>query len=102
MPATYSFSLNLRKDRDIIDLMENAKNKSALIRKSLHAIHRVSVYELYIERLEKLVRTLSNECEFETPPFSRLLARCYEIKEEERLLKEPSHLESHNSFLEQE
>tara|TARA_Y100001938_G_C7937180_1_gene352403 strand:+ start:473 stop:781 length:309 start_codon:yes stop_codon:yes gene_type:complete len=96
MPATYSFSLNLSKDRDIIDLMENAKNKSALIRKALHSIHRVSVYELYIERLEKLVRTLSQECDFETPPFSRLLARCYEIKEEERLLKEPSHQESHN------
>tara|TARA_R100000697_G_scaffold123299_1_gene155379 strand:+ start:570 stop:878 length:309 start_codon:yes stop_codon:yes gene_type:complete len=102
MPATYSFSLNLRKDRDIIELMENAKNKSALIRKSLHSIHRVNVYELYIERLEKLVRTLSRECDFETPPFSRLLARCYEIKEEERLLKEPSPPESHNSYLEQE
>jgi len=102
MPATYSFSLNLKKDRDIIELMESAKNKSSLIRRALHSIHRVSVYELYIERLEKLVRTLSQECEFETPPFSRLLARCYEIKEEERLLKEPSPPEFHNSFQEQE
>lgn len=95
MPATYSFSLNLKKDRDIIDLMENAKNKSALIRQSLHAIHRLEVYKMYAERLEKIVRTLSKECEFETPPFSRILDRCYEIKEEGKLLKEPSHPEFH-------
>ena len=96
MPATYSFSLNLSKDRDIIDLMENAKNKSALIRKSLHAVHKLEVYKLYVDRLEKIVRRTCNELEWEVPPFSRLLNRCYEIKEEEKLLKEPSPPESHN------
>lgn len=102
MPATYSFSLNFRKDRDIIDLLEDTKNKSKLIRKALHSINRLEVYELYAERLEKLVRTLANELEFETPPFSRILARCYEIKEEGKLLKEPFLQESHTTSQELE
>tara|TARA_R100001086_G_scaffold222215_1_gene139639 strand:- start:41 stop:349 length:309 start_codon:yes stop_codon:yes gene_type:complete len=102
MPATYSFSLNLKKDRDIIDLMENAKNKSALIRQSLHSIHRLEVYKMYAEKLEKLCRTYTNELEWESPPFTRLLNHCYAVKEEERLLKEPSHPESHMTFQELE
>ena len=96
MPATYSFSLNLKKDRDIIELMENAKNKSALIRSSLHSIHRLEVYKMYAEKLEKLCRTYTKELEWESPPFTRMLNHCYAVKEEERLLKEPSHPESHN------
>lgn len=102
MPATYSFSLNLAKDRDIIELMESQKNKSLLIRKSLHAYNRVDVYELYIERLEKLVRAYCKELEWECPSFSQLLNRCYEIKEEGKLDLQPSRPESHNSYQEQE
>ena len=102
MPATYSFSLNLRKDRDIIELIEDSKNKSLLIRRSLHSLNKLEVYRLYAERLEKLVRTLANECEFETPPFSRILERCYEIKQKEQPNLEPVPQEFHNSFQEQE
>ena len=102
MPATYSFSLNFQKDKDIIELMELATNKSKLIRQALHSIHREQVYELYIEKLEKLIRAYCRELKWETPYFSNMLMSCYAAKEEGRLLKEPSHLESHNSYLEQE
>lgn len=102
MPATYSFSLNFRKDRDIIDLMENAKNKSQLIRTSLHANHRLEVYKEYAEKLERLVDRYAKELGWERPSFSRMLEHCFSIKEEERLLKEPSPPEFHNSSQEQE
>ncbi len=102
MPATYSFSLNLSKDRDIIELMETQKNKSLLIRKSLHAYNRVDVYELYIERLEKLIRSYCRELEWECPSFSQLLNRCYKIKEEGKLEIQLSRQGFHNSYQEQE
>ena len=102
MPATYSFSLNLAKDRDIIDLMEGAKNKSALIRRSLHSLHREIVYEHYIEKLEKLCRTYCKELGWETPYFSQMLMASYASKEGEKLLIQPSLQESHNSSQEQE
>ena len=47
-------------------------------------------------------RRYTKELEWESPPFTRMLNHCYAVKEEERLLKEPSHPEFHNSFLEQE
>jgi len=102
MPATYSFSLNLRKDRDIIDLMESARNKSFLIRKALHSINRVEVLELYIERLEKLVTTSFNELEWSKPSFTQMINRCYEVKEERLLDLKHVPQEVHNSFQEQE
>lgn len=102
MPATYSFSLNLKKDRGIIELMESAKNKSSLIRESLHSLHRLEVYKMYAEKLEKLCRTYTKELEWESPPFTRILNHCYAVKQEGKLELAPVRQEFHNSSQEQE
>ncbi len=102
MPATYSFSLNLRKDRDIIELMEGARNKSFLIRKALHSINRLEVYELYASKLERLIRAYTKELEWECPNFRQTLDHCYDVKEEGQPKIELVPQEVHNSFQEPE
>jgi hypothetical protein len=102
MPATYSFSLNLKKDRDIIELLEDTKNKSLLIRQSLHAKHKLAVYKEYTDRLERMIRKYTDELEWQCPSFTQMLEHCYFLKAEERLLTEPVLQEVHNSFQEQE
>jgi len=51
MPAIFSFSLDYRRDRDIIERLERHKNRSSFIRRMLRE-------ELRSERNEKLIQIL--------------------------------------------
>tara|TARA_Y100000401_G_C8133423_1_gene131275 strand:- start:5 stop:262 length:258 start_codon:yes stop_codon:yes gene_type:complete len=74
----YTFSLDNRKHSDMIDLLDNSKNKSKLVREGLNAIDRLESYKDYAEKLEKYIRVLREDNTIIIPSFSSLLAASFE------------------------
>ena len=57
MPAIYTFSLDFRRDRDIIDLLESKKNRSNYIRQNLREEILLNLYMEAFDLLYSRYRT---------------------------------------------
>jgi len=77
----YSFSLDNRMHSDLIDLCDNTKNKSKLVREGLNSINRLESYKDYCEKLERLIRALQQDNTIIIPSFSKMLAHSFEKNE---------------------
>lgn len=77
MPATYSFSLNLIKDAEFVQMMESSKNKSALIRHALQQVKIMQPEREYVRKLEKLVRTYASLANAPEPNLKSIWEQCY-------------------------
>lgn len=77
MPVIYSFSLDVIKHREFIEMIESTKNKSSLIR---HALQQVKIMEPereYKRKLEKLVKTYASLANAPEPNLGSIWEQCY-------------------------
>ncbi len=79
----YSFSLDPSKHEHFIHMLEMSKNKSALIRHSLHQVNMMKANRDYRIKLEKLVEKTYEELDWVRPSFTKIFDHClqkYEYK----------------------
>jgi len=76
MPVIYSFSIDYSKDLDLIKMIEQSNNKSALIRRGLRKVALEKAVKEYIRKLEKLVRTGFDAADLPPPNLHAIWKQC--------------------------
>lgn len=72
----YTFSLDNRKHSDLIDLCDNSKNKSKLVRRALKDIKTLEAYIEYSGKLERLIKVLREDNTIILPSFREIYSQC--------------------------